>query len=56
MAEKSPPKKVSDHDRLVTRPDEPLPTVQDPQAPRGEPADPKPVGKKNDKNALDYTA
>ena len=35
---------LSERDRLVTRPDEPLPTPLDPASPeaRGEPADPKP--------------
>jgi hypothetical protein len=28
-------------DKLITRPDEPLPSVQDPKQPRGAPADPK---------------
>ena len=28
-------------DQLITRPEQPLPTVQDPKQPRGEPADPK---------------
>ena len=37
-------KKLSDKDKLVVRPDEPLPTVQDPKGreSRGYPADPRP--------------
>ena len=36
---------ISERDRLLTRPPEPLPTTLDPQSPeaRGWPADPKPV-------------
>ncbi len=43
-------------DRLVTRPDEPLPTREDPQGPhaRGYPADPKP--KPKDGQGTDPTA
>jgi hypothetical protein len=41
MTERSPPQPLSDKDRLVTRPDEPLPAAQDPQV-HGTPADPKP--------------
>ncbi len=37
--------RISDRDRLLTRPPEPLPTPLDPQSPeaRGWPYDPKPV-------------
>lgn len=47
MAEHTPPEKLSEKDRLVTRPDDPLPTPLDPAGPRarGYPADPKPVPK-----------
>jgi hypothetical protein len=40
----SPTPTPTPRDPLVTRPDEPLPTAQDPQGPesRGYPADPKP--------------
>lgn len=45
MTSKKPTDKVSDHDKLVTRPADPLPTALDPGGPqaRGYPADPKPV-------------
>jgi hypothetical protein len=44
MADPQPPKQA-DKDRLVARPDEPLPTTEDPRGPkaRGFPADPKPT-------------
>ena len=39
------PDQLSERDRLVSRPDEPLPTPLDPASPeaRGAPKDPKPV-------------
>lgn len=48
-------------DMLITRPNEPLPTVLDPKSPRGLPADPKPTPKEEgwvelDANDLAYTA
>ncbi len=59
---KSAPKETS-KDRLVSRPDEPLPAVEDPAGPeaRGYPADPKPKpegGQGTDPHAGDtgYTA
>ena len=47
MAEQIPVHQQSEKDRLVTRPDDPLPTVLDPSGPRarGYPADPKPIPK-----------
>lgn len=33
---------LSKWDQLISRPAQPLPTCQDPKAPRGYPADPKP--------------
>lgn len=44
MRKQSKPR-ISERDRLLTRPPEPLPTQLDPQSPeaRGWPADPKPV-------------
>lgn len=53
---------LSERDLLITRPDEALPTVEDPKKPRGEPADPKPPpppgGQGTDPHAgdLDHTA
>jgi hypothetical protein len=41
MSKQAPNRESTPKDQLVTRPDEPLPTVQDPKQPRGEPADPK---------------
>jgi hypothetical protein len=45
MTDRKPSEPQSDRDRLVTRPDKPLPTTEDPQGPhaRGYPADPKPT-------------
>ena len=42
---KKPQLKVSSRDRLMSRPEEPLPTPLDPQSPqaRGFPVDPKPT-------------
>ncbi|HTK73652.1 MAG TPA: hypothetical protein VL371_00240 [Gemmataceae bacterium] len=47
MPRQNPTDKPSEHDRLVTRPEEPLPTTLDPAGPRarGYPADPKPIPK-----------
>jgi hypothetical protein len=44
MADRNMPDRETDKDRLVSRPNEPLPTKQDPAGPesRGYPADPKP--------------
>lgn len=63
MSKANPPlEQVPPKDRLMTRPDEPLPTVQDPaETPRGLPADPKPVpekGQGTDPKAdkIDYVA
>ena len=62
MANPTSPEQSS-KDRLVTRPDEPLPTPEDPKGPhaRGYPADPKPKpqpGQGTDPRAGDigYTA
>ncbi len=33
---------LSEHDRLITRPNEPLPANPDPHSPRDHPTDPKP--------------
>jgi hypothetical protein len=41
MSQSKSTDQLSAKDQLVTRPDVPLPTVQDPKQPRGEPADPK---------------
>jgi hypothetical protein len=43
MPRRKPSDQVSDRDRLVSRPDEPLPTPLDPASPqaRGYPVDPK---------------
>lgn len=45
MPPQDPKDQLSDHDRLITRPVDPLPTALDPSGPqaRGHPADPKPV-------------
>ncbi|HEY8503392.1 MAG TPA: hypothetical protein VIL46_02340 [Gemmataceae bacterium] len=45
MPERNPSEQLSEKDRLVTRPDEELPTPLDPASPeaRGYPADPKRV-------------
>ena len=51
-----PQPKQSARDKLVTRPEEALPSVEDPKKPRGEPADPKeiaPEGQGNDPHAGD---
>lgn len=58
MAESTSTKKISERDKLITRPSaEPLPTVKDPSEPRGEPADPETEPKKTNKgNAVEYTA
>jgi len=56
MADKSLSKKMPKQDALVTRPDIPLPTVQDPEAPRGGQDDPKPAVKNDEKNSVGYTA
>ena len=61
MPDHAPTPSPSPLDQLITRPDEPLPTAQDPKSPRGEPADPKliaPGGQGTDPKAgdLDYTA
>ncbi len=63
MAKSQPQEKVSEHDRLVSRPGDPLPTPLDPAGPesRGAPADPKrepPGGQGTDPHAgdIDYTA
>jgi hypothetical protein len=47
MADRKPPEPLPDKDRLITRPDEPLPTTLDPGGPesRGGSVDPKPVPK-----------
>ena len=44
MKDRNPSRQPTDRDRLVSRPDEPLPTAEDPRGPRarGYPADPKP--------------
>jgi hypothetical protein len=51
-------KESSDRDRLVTRPDEPLPTAQNPQE-HENPKDPKPVATEQGTNPkaaeIDYT-
>jgi hypothetical protein len=55
MSDRTPSPPQSSKDRLVTRPDEPLPTTQDPQV-HGHPADPKPKpkgGQGNDPHAGD---
>lgn len=62
MPNHNPTAKVAPKDRLTSRPDqEPLATPQDPQAPRGDPADPKVIptqGQGSDPKAddIDYTA
>jgi hypothetical protein len=45
MTDRTPPEQPTTKDRLVTRPDGPLPTPEDPAGPhaRGAPADPKPT-------------
>ena len=45
MQKQQAPEHLSDKDRLISRPDEPLPTPLDPASPeaRGELVDPKPV-------------
>jgi hypothetical protein len=56
MTDRSPAEQLPAKDRLITRPDEPLPTVQDPASPRGYPADPKEIpegGQGTDPNAGD---
>jgi hypothetical protein len=55
MAERNLPKELAARDRLVTRPDRPLPTPRDPRV-RGFPADPKskpPRGQGTDPHAAD---
>ena len=44
MPDRKPEEQLSERDRLITRPDEPLPTPLEPDSPeaRGAPADPKP--------------
>jgi hypothetical protein len=63
MADRKTQPQETDHDRLVSRPDDPLPTRLDPAGPeaRGYPADPKPEpegGQGTNPHAgdLDYTA
>ena len=45
MTDEKDPRELTDRDRLVTRPADPLPTAEDPRGPkaRGYPADPKPA-------------
>jgi len=43
MSKQDPASELPPKDQLVTRPDQPLPTVPDPKRPRGEPVDPKPI-------------
>jgi hypothetical protein len=47
MTDRKPPEQESDKNRLIARPDDPLPTPLDPAGPeaRGYPADPKPTPK-----------
>jgi len=49
MANRNPTPQATEHDRLITRPNKPLPTPLDPAGPeaRGEPADPKPDPRKS---------
>jgi hypothetical protein len=59
MTDHKTPEQTTERDRLLTRPEDPLPTAQDPQA-RGNPADPKldrPGGQDTDPHAgdLDYS-
>jgi hypothetical protein len=61
MANTKPTQDVAPKDKLTSRTDEPLPTPQDPKAPRGGPADPKPVppegqGTDPKRDKTDYTA
>jgi len=61
MKLQQPPKLPSPWDRLITRPEDHLPTPQDPKSPRGWPADPKELprpGQGMDPKAgdIDYTA
>jgi hypothetical protein len=61
MADPQTSQKPSEKDQLITRPDDPLPAVDDPSGPRGYPADPQPKpkeGQGSDPKAgnLDYTA
>jgi hypothetical protein len=44
MSDRTPSPTPNDKDRLVSRPGDPLPTVEEPRGPhaRGYPADPKP--------------
>jgi hypothetical protein len=60
MAKPTSQQQLSEKDRLITRPDEPLPTPLDPASPeaRGYPTDPKPVPKsgQGDPDATDPAA
>jgi hypothetical protein len=63
MNQRQPQDEPASKDRLVSRPNEPLPTVEDPAGPhaRGYPADPKPKpagGQGTDPHAgdLDHSA
>jgi hypothetical protein len=57
MPQRKPCEHSDERDRLVSRPDDPLPTPLDPASPqaRGSPADPKPVpeGGQGDPDATD---
>jgi len=59
MTDRTPAEQLSDKDRLVTRPPDPLPTPLDPQV-HSKPPDPKPkpeTGQGEDPHAgdIDYT-
>jgi hypothetical protein len=59
--QKQPTKEIPAKDRLITRPDEPLPTTEDPKKPRGTPNDPQPPAaegqdQEQKKKGIDYTA
>jgi len=62
MKTQEPTPTLPARDRLITRPDEPLPANPDPHCPRDHPTDPKPEpprkGQGTDPNAgeLDHTA
>jgi len=49
MSDRNPTPQATEHDRLITRPNVPLPTPLDPAGPvaRGEPPDPKPDPRKS---------
>lgn len=47
-------KQVSDRDRLIVRPEEPLPWTEDPEKPKTEAIDPKPANPKGEVNDPRY--